>query len=300
MNYKRLLFFLLLGFLAFGLIMFLRFYATIFSEQLPDVHISVIMYGDQDNDRWKELEQGAAQACQELSLEAPVFSVASAGDVEGQWQLVQREIEDGADGLLIAVEDSDAFAEYLQADPLPVPVVYLKNAPTGQAWESAMDADMSRLLAQEMAGQHKRVALLPANTARENVRLRRSAFLDEARQIGLAVTEVDSGSFPPQDATAFVALDSQSLEEAAQRRGRNLPVYGIGSGNQVSHALNQGKIEGVVFHNEYALGYLATMRLAQRMGVAKSAPGGEVEYRYVDRTTMFLPEMEHLLFPFTP
>lgn len=284
----------LLAFLLFGLFMGWLLLGNTGGNRAPDMRISVIMYGGEGSARWDTLEQGIRQACRELEIENPVVYTAPAGDSHAQIQLIEQEAGDGAAGLLIAPENSADILPLLDSLSADVPFVLLKSGAGSYSFIGADDEGMARLLAQKLAEVPGTVTLLQGNTQRSNLLIRQRVFLAEMESLGKRVEISDR---MPQEGIA-VALDTAALDAAVNaERAEAVTLYGIGSKTSLVHALNQGLLQGIVYQNEYAIGYMAMMRLAVRLGLAEPLPGNEVQFLYVDRDTMFTPDAERLLFP---
>lgn len=271
----------------------------------PDVQIGVVLYGSGDSARWDTLEQGIRQACRELDIESPVISAVAPAGSMGQERLILQEVDAGIDGLLLAPEDSEAMRSLLDERALHIPVVLLKSEVTGLAFVGGDDAGMAKLLADSLAGIPGDVAVLAGSTRRQNVQLRQDVFLREMARQGHRVTVLEEAPSPWPHAGPMqgivVALDTETLDLAIQARAEvtwdGASLYGIGSKNSIVHALNQGTVDGIVFQNEYAIGYIAMMRLAARLGLAAAPADAPIQYRYVGRETMYEPDAERLLFP---
>lgn len=296
---------------AGGLLVLL--YVGSMEKSPPDEQISVIMYDTESTGRWSSLEMGVRQACIEMEVEGPAIDAVPHMTGAQQQELAAREVAAGADGLLVAAQASDEMAKALEQQA-GVPVVFVKNAPDGMDYVGADDAGMGRMLAQAIAGEEGRIALVARNMERMSVQARYEAFTSEMARQGREVSVVTPQAgrtlkeammaeltLRLSPAGLLVALDTATLEmlvDLVEELKSDVQVFGIGSSDRVVHALDQGKIAGMVFQDEYAIGYLAAMRLFVRLGL-KGATDSDaaVQYAYVQRETMFSPEMERMLFP---
>lgn len=281
-------------------------------EKLP-LSISVVLYGD-DANRWHSLDQGIAQACSELNIERPIISYSSADDAGRQAVLLRRELEAGADGLLVAATDDVAIGAFLSNwEPQP-PLVMVESGGGDFPLVSANDANMARMLADQCVADYDKIAVIYDGRARECVRLRQDAFIARMEAMGeeplLLVRsegQEDFQSFLASTLAArqdvidcVVALDAVTLESAIDALPAamvDVALCGIGGGSKVVNALDNGQVELLVFPNDYAVGYLAMMQLAQQLGVSKGAATAEIEYRLITRENIYLPDVERLLFP---
>ena len=278
------------------------------SQRLPEVTLSVVLYGE-DPDRWRALDQGVRQACVELGIEKPAMTMAGTGGAERQLSLLEREVANGANGLLVAAE-SPELGGYLSG--LSIPVVMVESG-AGESLTciAADDAAMARALANLHAGQGKTVALLAENLHRQNVAARYDAFLARADELNQRVTILendDTGMNTEQfiryalrvhNPDVLVVLDNDTLETAATALAgdSSIEICGIGSSDAVVHALDQSLLDELCYSNEYAIGYIGTMTLAAQMGLVKTPEPVEMQYGIARRETMYRPENERILFP---
>ena len=293
---KRMIFpgLFILAFVIFTLIMGAILSAGT-SSPPPDMRIAVVMYGNGNGDRWRSLELGIRQACRDLEIESPI--IITPGE-DRQSGLIDREIADGVDGLLIAPENSEAQADSLEQLTFAIPIVFIMNGIESFSYVAADDAGMGRMLAEALSARSGRVLLIANHPPRKSAHLRVEAFLSYMAEAGVPVAPLDSlTAAAPGD--IVVALDTETLESAidffAESPG-GITLCGIGGSDKVVHALSQGIVDSVVFQNEYAMGYTATMALAEKLGIARPIPDMPIQYLYADRKTMYEPDIANLLF----
>lgn len=78
---------------------------------------------------------------------------------------------------------------------------------------------------------------------------------------------------------------------------KDVKLYGIGNTASVVAALDQGKIEKLVFQNEFNMGYLGVERLLSDINNVKYAKKGKIDYYCVTRQELYGTQYEQLLFP---
>lgn len=99
---------------------------------------------------------------------------------------------------------------------------------------------------------------------------------------------------------ALAAIDDLPLEMTVNVIGGtqdNLKVYGIGSSKQIVFALDQGLIEGIVFQNEFNMGYEAVDILVQKIRKGGASEPMEIDFHQAVGATLHEPENERLLYP---
>ena len=280
-------------------------------ERLQDITISVVLYGENQN-RWKALDQGIQQACNDLNIEKPLVHISGNYQSATQKNLLGRQIAEGADGVLIAPCNSTEMQPYLETIGKDLPLVAVENsAGVKIPYLSADNGEMGRQLAEKLKGSSQKIVLLDTGTTRENVNLRRQAFLGEMEKNGTPFTLWSCTEAPPNyigsvsrcmeelQPDILVALDTESLESTASiiTPGGKVKVYGIGGSEKVVFGLDSQTITEVCFQNEFSIGYLATLQLAAKLGKYQNKVENTIEYQIVNYENMYLPASERLLFP---
>ena len=87
--------------------------------------ISIIVYGT-NLDRWAFMREGISQGAKDFGAEVSVINMSSEADAKEQIDLLSREIENGAQGILMAAADSEAVNEAVTAAAAKVPVLMIR------------------------------------------------------------------------------------------------------------------------------------------------------------------------------
>lgn len=276
------------------------------------VNISVVVYGS-TAERWVAFKQGVDQAASDFGGIVNFVVLTESGSSREQMEQIDRELENGAQGIAAAVTDSSGMAEYIGSISNRVPVVLAENKVEGSQAVTCVEAnayEMGQALAHQAAeGTAKEVpvsiVLMGENKSSLKERLDgfRAGCADEGRKI-------EQNFYPSRDSMSrilesgkeniLVALDDLSLEmteKVIRDSEADIRLYGIGSSEQIVYALDQGYIEGIVFQNEYNMGYEVTDTLIQkiRKGVADEAM--EIDFHQATGATLHNPENERLLYP---
>ncbi|MDL2324243.1 substrate-binding domain-containing protein [Ruminococcaceae bacterium OttesenSCG-928-A16] len=313
-RYKGAIFITLVA-ICFLLVLVLQLNAEPQKTLEPGEKISVVLYGD-GAERWSSFDQGLRQACNELGLSKPAITLAGENDPEEQVRLLQREINSGAKGLIVAASNSEFLREYLQTNELKIPVVWVETGiEENKPGITASNTQMAETLAKQIAQSGvTTVALLQNNLQRQSVQQRYNAFCATMQRQGVEVvvwpindSANASTAYVAKTAAAggagtLVALDNETLEAAANgvQALAKVRLYGIGTSDKVVKSLDNGTLSGLCFQNEFTIAYLGTMQLAKQMGIKKVPVfTNEIEHYYVEKQDMYKPEMERILFPIT-
>lgn len=102
------------------------FMATGRTHEEKHRHVSLIVYGE-DSERWENLRQGAELACGENNADINILTMSSEDDAAEQKEIIDREIEDGADALIIAACNSNEIGTFIKDKKPKIPVVFVET-----------------------------------------------------------------------------------------------------------------------------------------------------------------------------
>ena len=298
--------------------------------------ISVIVYGN-NRDRWAFLREGLNQGASELPVELSFSAMAQEADPQEQIRVVNQEIRNGADGILLAACDSTALNQTVAEAAGQVPVLMLETDVEDNAKTlgclAADDYEMGKALGEFVKETYpgRTVSLIDEFTERSSVSRRQDGFLDAIgdsadvrrwqRGEGDYGLSLYIAKMYRQEGrgTVVTALDATSLEAVLDafekleaEGGTNMaghetfgswqPLYGIGATDKIVYYLDQGWISGIVFPNEFRIGYAGLNRMVDTLerqpGAGTDAdPAMTTEFYRADRKTIYEPDLQRLLFP---
>ncbi len=279
--------------------------------------ISVIVYGSGASDRWSTLKQGLDQGALDFHAEINFVTTTEEKDAAEQYGLIEREIANGSQGIILAAADSSELSGMVREHAAGVPVVLvetsIKNA-EGLTYISADNYSMGLNIGRSVylsGDQNKTVAVFVDNLQRNSVLERYEGLLDSLQYTDCTIKpwepeeETDIAAFlkaklEKEPTDVIVALDDRSLEaviDAVQVAESSVDVYGIGSTNKIVHYLDYGLIKSIVFQNEFNMGYLSVQEAVRSIGQEEKKPDIDIEFRTVNKVTMYLPKNQRLVFP---
>ena len=296
-------------------------YSYVYQDRAPLVRkkVSVIVHGD-NVQRWENFQQGINQAALDLNAEVTFLTMTDDINVSEQRGLVNREIRNKAEGLIVAVVNSGKMTEPIQEVNKQIPVVTAETSidegKENIPYISADNRKMGEELAQTIASENSKttpIYLLIANGQRNSIETRKAGLIDVLEKKGYKIT-----TWEPEDSSAIlpfveeqqklvapgiiVALDELALEaiiDGTPKLQKEFSIYGIGSTAKIVYYLDQGAIKGIVFQDEYSMGYTSMVRLFEMIGNGRDIPSvsGEIEVHSANKDNVHLPEEERLLYP---
>lgn len=318
MKNKKILFVILLLVCLFGLLMISTYlYIAESRKQNHTSRISVIVYGS-STDRWATLKQGIEQGATDFGADVNFVTMKAEYDVDEQKMLIKREIENGAKGIILAVADSVRMSDAIKEAFLKIPIVMVETNTENAGEMSCISADnysmglnigRSILLGSE---ENRVIAIYKNSFQRSSVKDRYEGLIDSLQyaEYTLKIWENRAGveeeerflqdKLKKEPADVVVALDDRSLEavaDAALMEEITVDIYGIGSTNKIVHYLDYGIIKSIVFQNEFNMGYLSMREIVNDIQEKEKELVVEIEFRTVNRETMYLPKNQRLVFP---
>lgn len=320
MTKRRALAFLLL-FCMFGLGFLLLALDAFGQDPPPEIHqISVIVRG-RGGDSWESIRQGADQAASEMNVDLSFITLSEENNSSQQISLLQREIDAGADAIVLSAADSAALAAPVESAAEKVPVICIETSVDSQAVSSYISADnyeMGLQLGEEIIASgnaRKRLAVVDSSLQCGSVAQRRAGLMHVLGRIG---GEIDVWTLPDDDpakasrmlvsridkktADVIVTLDTNALELAAQAvsdtQARYLDLFGIGSTGKIASFIENDVVTATVVQNDFAVGYLGVKAAVDSIQGRIPKANTVVGHQVVNWSNMYDPEVQRLLFPF--
>ncbi|MEG1848526.1 MAG: substrate-binding domain-containing protein [Lachnospiraceae bacterium] len=291
----------------------------VLKEQVNTVyHISVIT-NDLTDTGFMNYKSGMDQALKEWTADVNMISLYEHKDVEQQMELILREIENGAQVVIVFPVDSIRLTELLEENPVNVPVIYVSSWASSEkvaACIHANDYERGQKLARTMiAGLSHRDSVIYAfregiqgteadalyegvrdACKEQNVRVELCSYM-ETSNLDMQVRRVMAGS----DTNILLALDTPTLTYMLQqyRELENLPnpIYGNGYNNYILHYLSNGALDGITIHNDYDMGYVS-VKTAVTLLEEHTAPRDILVDSYtILPTEVYSDTYEKILFP---
>ena len=273
--------------------------------------ISVVVYNESAG-RWTAFKQGVDQAATDLGAVVNFLTVDGIEEYQEQINLLEREVENGAQGLVIAPADSQRMEGYITRISEVTTVVLVESGVENSPVITCVSADANEMGAElakqivETEAKNKSVTLLQTDIKRTDQRERQDGFMDVMMEEGWTINRVKNPGeaaikkLLKEEGQILAALDDLMLEtaaEAAEEEESKAWLYGIGSGERIAYSLDRGLIKGIVFQNDFNLGYEAVDMLIRKIRGGNAEAEFKIDYHYATKDTMHLPENERLLYP---
>ena len=288
---ERKIFFGILALLVLVAALYVR--QTLVSGQDAEVYgISVILCGGDDN-----FEQGLNGAAPENNADVHIVTL-TREDVSAQTAALERELKNGANAVILYRADAGALDAWLAKNNAGVPIVLVGDEAPANKNVSAVTLDVAALaetLVQELEQQPLR-----------SVRVVYAGEGDAARYDALAAA-LEAAGFTFDLPLAgevdrlvpgcvYIALNPFTAQALSELPGEGALLYGMGYGEALRGALENGRIRALVLVSEFDAGYLAmTVAVARVDG---DRPADTLLSPVVARAdNMYDPPVSTILFP---
>lgn len=279
--------------------------------------ISVILENAGDS-QWSALKYGLKMAAEEEGIELAVVDVEEGLDAEAQKKVFEREIEDGADALIVQPVLDKNDQEVLKKIEKRVPVMLVGYE--AEKGETRYDLpvikednyEMGQALAEEMLKdfegniEEKKIGLLLASTDSNMLSSRECGFKDALEDKNANILELSLDSLLDREENTeskvdiVIALDDSNLTVIGEYLASSQPhgelLYGIGQSTEAIYYLDKGIAECVVVPDEFNVGYQSLSEVARKLDhYFENMKKQTVSYSVIRKETLFSKENQELL-----
>ena len=279
--------------------------------------VSVILENAGDS-QWSALKYGLKMAAEEEGIELAVVDVEEGLDAEAQKKVFEREIEDGADALIVQPVLDKNDQEVLKKIEKRVPVMLVGYE--AEKGETRYDLpvikednyEMGQALAEEMLKdfegniEEKKIGLLLASTDSNMLSSRECGFKDALEDKNANILELSLDSLLDREENTeskvdiVIALDDSNLTAIGEYLASSQPhgelLYGIGQSNRSYLLSDKGIAECVVVPDEFNVGYQSLSEVARKLDhYFENMKKQTVSYSVIRKETLFSKENQELL-----
>lgn len=285
--------------------------------------VSVIV-DNSNSSRWTSLKEGLDAAAKDYGIRLNYVSTSVFWSKTQELDIVERELESGADGIILQLYASEGVHERLEQVVSRDRCVLLETDMTPEEYYQTVGPDNRKLggvLAGELKADFgerlrgKRIGVLCGNTGQLAIRQRMEGLKEGLKNTGAVIqwTLAEMGRTQNMDAVRscwekqadiVIALDNTEMERAVDYmeenglKRRDCALYGIGNSEKVVYYLDRGLIRTLVVPNEFYMGYQSMEEIAYKLGYqASGRPNVETGYLVVDQTNLYDETNQKILFP---
>lgn len=288
-------------------------------EEKEVYDISVII-DDSKSDAWTGFRSGMEQAAKELNGNVSFITLYDQNNLKQQMILLRREIDDGADAILISPSDSKGFEQELRQMDIEIPIIIVGE--TGEenivsAYISSDNIGEGNMLGEEIVanGEEQDSILIIKNRMQcRNITERYEGLLEILNRGSVAYRVLDlqdinereklAKEFENEDLNIIVTLDEMTLEWVLDEREqlgfyKEGKIYGFGYTNRILYYIEMGVVDSVIIQNTYNMGYLGikdAIETIEKRG-KKSTKVISIDSRLIRGDNMYERDNQTWLFP---
>ena len=276
--------------------------------------VSVIV-NDSNNDRWIAMREGLEQAAKDDDIQLNYVSTGVFASEDEEKALIEREVENGADGIIVQlVSSEDTYAVFEKIDS-SVAVMLLETDAVSEGVYSVTAPDnlwIGEALAQTVLQDYgdslseKKIGILSGNQNQLSMQQRLGSVkkLLEDENIepvwilsgqgeNLSSELVTKQADEPVD--ILITLDYLQADTSYKRQ---FMIYGEGCSDKTVYYLDKGIIKSLVVPNEFNMGYQSVHTIAEQIKYKfSSAESTTVDSLVINRQNLYDEENQKTLFP---
>lgn len=295
----------------------------IIREPEKEIYQIAVIIEDVRDDNYSNFRKGMDQAAIEFNADVRFITLYEKYNADQQMELIDREQQDGADGLIVAPVDESRVVSALIEKQANVPVVLLGSGFMGQEIAEAVVIDykaMGEKLAGHMVEDMDRDCLVLMLSNEKNQSIMSSRFLEGAAEVlehegytcrigewregqGMEVLAEMLGELSGKQAV-ILAESPEILTEAAGSLADNplltigiRGLYGRGSTMAILNYLDREVIAGVCVTDEFSTGYFSVQRIIEALEGLRGQEPVKMESYFIQKKNLREPAYEKMLFP---
>ena len=282
--------------------------------------VSVIVENS-SSDRFTSFREGLERGAEDYHIRLNVVSTGAFSGIEEEYQIIHREIDNGAKGVIVEMCDSsnytddsaveigsdkmilvetDVEAEGMYAAILP------QSYEMGEAVAEAVIADYGEKL------EDTDIRILAGNLKQTAGQQCLKGFMDKIESAGASIlwnlSDEDNVNntfewcLEKKRVDIVVSLDNDGTEQAVDylqaQEQTEFGLYGIGCSEKNVYYLDKGVIGALVVPNEFNIGYLSAAAIAgQLREPLSSAKTEKVGFLTITKDNLYDEENQKILFP---
>lgn len=279
-------------------------------------HRISVLVSDSTSPKWASLFSGLRDGASEYGISLSIISTNTFSSADEQKEYAQREIDNGAEALIMELYSADD-ADTVMADILrQVPVIAIgspvesSRMPSFSYENISIGNSLGRRLRNDAGPYSRTVGILcrdeeDPEAAQRILGLQKYIPADWEIVWTIRASYQSSGALESNQhihhADVIVALDNDSLEYAVDYKLSHpddpAVLYGAGSSEKCVYYLDSGIITAMAVPNAFNMGYLAVRAAAETITSLTVQESTAIDYIFTDKETMYDEAFQKLLFP---
>lgn len=283
--------------------------------------VSVIVE-DSSSDRWNAFKEGLNQGIMNSRIRLNIVSTTEISSIEEECSIISREMENGADGIIVEMCSSKDVEGLFYQTVERSPVVLVNTEIEPESVYTVVSPDhygIGAAIAEAVAEKENsvsgklRIGVLAGNQEKQSMQQRLQGFRDSIAEEDAEIVWTILENVPKKSRAmteyirqnpvdVIVAMENDETEWAVDVLLDNpdisYSVYGEGRSEKAVYYLDQGVIQALVVPNEYYMGYQSVVAMAKKLG--QQIPSGEsreIDFLSVTKDRLYDKDIGEILFP---
>lgn len=287
-------------------------------QETPIYHISII-FNDVKDDYVQNYKKGIEQTFAEWTTDINYVTLYDRNDAAQQMELIEREIENGADAIILFPVKSESMAAMLEKKSFTTPIVCVGAEMHSEKIVSSIHGDpkksgalMALQIAADMGSKKRQVYLLMNQQERGDSMALQAEMADcfAAEQIPYTSVLYDTEEelaanikeiYKTDRRACFVSMDTYTqdtiLSSTTMVENSACRFYSFGVTDRILYYVNNGDIEAAVVNNDFDMGYLSMKTAISLLRKEPVLTDITVESILVNKNQVYDKKHEKILFP---
>ena len=266
--------------------------------------VSVIV-NDSNNDRWIAMREGLEQAAKDDDIQLNYVSTGVFASEDEEKALIEREVENGADGIIVQlVSSEDTYAVFEKIDSSVAVMLLETDAVSETVLQDYGDSLSEKKIGilsgnQNQLSMQQRLGSVKKLLEDENIE---PVWILSGQGENLSSELVTKQADEPVD--ILITLGNAETETAVDylqadtSYKRQFMIYGEGCSDKTVYYLDKGIIKSLVVPNEFNMGYQSVHTIAEQIKYKfSSAESTTVDSLVINRQNLYDEENQKTLFP---
>jgi ribose transport system substrate-binding protein len=287
-------------------------------------HAVSVIVNNSNSDKWAAMREGLEQAAVDNHITLNFVSTEDIKDMEEEETLINRELENGADGLIIQMVSSYDVSDMISDISSKTAVVLIETdvAPeevytTVMPDNAAIGKAIGKAIIKDMGGdvKNKKIGVLCDNQSQLSMIQRLKGLQNSLKRSGAKIAwtlETTSENLSSklmkqqkqESADILVTLDNNETEAAADFlqnstiEKQKCLLYGEGCSEKAVYYLDKGVIQTLVVPNEFNMGYLSMAAIANQLQFKDpKADNTQIDFLVINKDNLYDADNQKILFP---
>lgn len=283
-------------------------YLYLDSGREKPLKVSVVVEG-RSSENWEVLRQGMENFSEEKPVELNFLTLSPEESTGEKLEMIRREIHSGSEGMIFYLPEESSLLRGINENLGSVRKMVIGSELTELAEHRLCLPDyraMGEALAAEVLYRSAASGAADIGVISGNVQMNAQKRLTESvgRALGsrLLFTAADADAVTPelmQRSNVLICLDAESGQRMLDRQGSEIKqIYVVGRTEKLVSALDKGRIQLLLVPDDFVMGYTALRNLYTELRQGRAVRQTNVPWYMVDKSRLFSPELEPIMFPF--